>query len=210
MLESRTGLHCAAPSVSQPRSRVLVSRPGMRSQFMISKRANMPYYDDTEVADLERPHCADVEELRACHEKCVNRGAGQLVRAKPDRFCFSKTILYENGKWFTSPRIEHPCYTSGDRVDAGQAKNRNRMPAPLSRRGRASQSGHEETTESAPRASATSNTPQPPPHGRALAGTHRQNTTVAAVSRINRSGVRAADAHLAASRDEALRQASMP
>lgn len=46
------------------------------------------------------------------------------------RFCFSKTTLFEAGKAFRPPRITRPCYKRGDGVDSAEVRNRNKMQTP--------------------------------------------------------------------------------
>jgi hypothetical protein len=46
------------------------------------------------------------------------------------RFCFSKTTLFEAGKAFRPPRITRPCYKRGDGVDSAEVRNRNKMLTP--------------------------------------------------------------------------------
>jgi hypothetical protein len=46
------------------------------------------------------------------------------------RFCFSKTTLFEAGKAFRPPRITRPCYKRGDGVDSAELRNRNKMLTP--------------------------------------------------------------------------------
>jgi len=50
--------------------------------------------------------------------------------SRGQRFCFTKTTLFENGKAFRPPRITHPCYQRGDGVDVQDISRRNRMLAP--------------------------------------------------------------------------------
>jgi hypothetical protein len=45
------------------------------------------------------------------------------------RFCFSKTTLFEGGKAFQPPRITRPCYKSGYGVDLNEVRERNKMLA---------------------------------------------------------------------------------
>jgi hypothetical protein len=46
------------------------------------------------------------------------------------RFCFSKTTLFEAGKAFRPPRVTRPCYKRGDGVDPAEVRQRNRMLTP--------------------------------------------------------------------------------
>ena len=46
------------------------------------------------------------------------------------RFCFSKTTLFEEGKALQPPRVTRPCYKRGDGVDSKQVRERNKMLAP--------------------------------------------------------------------------------
>jgi hypothetical protein len=55
---------------------------------------------------------------------------GRTLQSHGQRFCFSKTILFEKGKWFKPPRVAHPCYKRGYLVDTG-ASERNKMLAPM-------------------------------------------------------------------------------
>jgi hypothetical protein len=55
---------------------------------------------------------------------------GRTLQSHGQRFCFSKTILIEKGKWFRPPRVARPCYKRGDGIDAWQAEYRKIMLAP--------------------------------------------------------------------------------
>lgn len=55
----------------------------------------------------------------------------RTVQTHGQRFCVSKTILFEDGKWFKPPRLTYPCYSRGDGVDAEAVKARNELLAPL-------------------------------------------------------------------------------
>ena len=46
------------------------------------------------------------------------------------RFCFSKTTLFEAGKAFRPPRVSRPCYKRGDGVDSAKVKDRSEMLTP--------------------------------------------------------------------------------
>jgi hypothetical protein len=52
-------------------------------------------------------------------------------QSRGQRFCCSKTIRFERGKWFEPPGVVHPCHRHGDGIDAGDASDSNRMLAPL-------------------------------------------------------------------------------
>ena len=56
---------------------------------------------------------------------------GRTRQSHGQRFCCSKTIRFEKGKWSEPPRIVHPCYQRGDGVDAGDVSFSRRMLAPL-------------------------------------------------------------------------------
>ncbi len=56
---------------------------------------------------------------------------GATVRSNGQRFCFTKTTLFEKGKWFKSPQISHPCYKRGYLVDTGASERNAEMLAPL-------------------------------------------------------------------------------
>jgi hypothetical protein len=47
------------------------------------------------------------------------------------QFCFEKTLRFENGRWFTPPRVSHPCYKRGAGVDPKDSAERNEWLAPL-------------------------------------------------------------------------------
>lgn len=46
------------------------------------------------------------------------------------RFCFSKTTLFEAGKAFRPPQVTRPCYERGDGVDSAEVRDRNKMLTP--------------------------------------------------------------------------------
>ena len=46
------------------------------------------------------------------------------------RFCFSKTTLFESGKAFRSPQVTRPCYQRGHGVDAPAVRDRNNRLIP--------------------------------------------------------------------------------
>jgi hypothetical protein len=56
---------------------------------------------------------------------------GATVRSNGQRFCFTKTTLFEKGKWFKSPQVSHPCYKRGYLVDTGASGHNAEMLAPL-------------------------------------------------------------------------------
>ena len=49
------------------------------------------------------------------------------VRTRGQKFCVSKTTLFEDGKWFKPPRLTYPCYSRGDGIDAKADKARNEL-----------------------------------------------------------------------------------
>jgi hypothetical protein len=55
---------------------------------------------------------------------------GRTLQTHGQRFCFSKTILFEKGKWSKTPRMAHPCYRRGYLVETG-ASERNKMLVPI-------------------------------------------------------------------------------
>jgi hypothetical protein len=46
------------------------------------------------------------------------------------RFCFSKTTLFEEGKPFQPPRVTHPCYKRSAGVDSETVRERNKLLLP--------------------------------------------------------------------------------
>jgi hypothetical protein len=55
---------------------------------------------------------------------------GPTLRSLGQRFCFSKTTLFEKGRWFKSPRVSRPCYKRGDLTDTGASERNAEMLAP--------------------------------------------------------------------------------
>ena len=53
----------------------------------------------------------------------------RTLESHGQRFCFSKTTLFEKGTWFRSPRITHPCYKRG--YDVGSTEDQDKLLAPL-------------------------------------------------------------------------------
>lgn len=56
---------------------------------------------------------------------------GRTRRSHGQLFCFTKTILFEGGEYFNTPRTARPCYKRGDGVDSEHAEVRMSMLAPL-------------------------------------------------------------------------------
>jgi hypothetical protein len=55
---------------------------------------------------------------------------GRTLQSHGQRFCFSKTILFEKGRWFNPPRVAHPCYKRGYGIDSINGSNAE-MLAPM-------------------------------------------------------------------------------
>ena len=55
---------------------------------------------------------------------------GQTLQSHGQRFCFTKTTLFEKGKWFKTPRVSHPCYKRGYLTDGGASERNADMLAP--------------------------------------------------------------------------------
>jgi hypothetical protein len=49
----------------------------------------------------------------------------RTLKSAGKRFCFEKKMLFENGAWFKTPRITHPCYERRFGVDPEQIRERN-------------------------------------------------------------------------------------
>jgi hypothetical protein len=56
---------------------------------------------------------------------------GRTLQSHGQRFCFSKTVLFEKGTWFNPPRVSHPCYRRGYLLNSTQTGDPNRMLAPI-------------------------------------------------------------------------------
>jgi hypothetical protein len=56
---------------------------------------------------------------------------GATVRGNGQRFCLTKTTLFEGGRWFKPPQVSHPCYKRGYLVDTGAIEHSAEMLAPL-------------------------------------------------------------------------------
>ena len=55
----------------------------------------------------------------------------RTVQSQGRIYCFSKTTLYEKGKWFKAARITHPCYASSYGVDPSEVREKNALLAPI-------------------------------------------------------------------------------
>lgn len=55
---------------------------------------------------------------------------GATVRSHGQRFCFSKTTLFEKGRWFKPPQVSHPCYKRGYLIYTGASERNAEMLAP--------------------------------------------------------------------------------
>ena len=56
---------------------------------------------------------------------------GRTLQSRGKRFCTVKTTLFEDGKWFSPPRVTRPCYKRGDGIDPKEVKLLNEMLTPL-------------------------------------------------------------------------------
>jgi hypothetical protein len=56
---------------------------------------------------------------------------GATLRSHGQRFCFSKTTLFEKGKRFKSPIVSHPCYKRGYLTNTGASDRNAEMLAPV-------------------------------------------------------------------------------
>jgi len=50
------------------------------------------------------------------HESTQTLDIPRTLRTHGQQFCVAKRTLFENGTWFSPPRISHPCYKRGEGV----------------------------------------------------------------------------------------------
>jgi len=57
----------------------------------------------------------------------------RTIQQRGERFCFTKTTMVEATEVFRPPRVSRPCYRSEEGQYDGEAEERNKMLAPLSK-----------------------------------------------------------------------------
>jgi hypothetical protein len=90
-----------------------------------------------QVFDLSHGRIEEVLHENSRLEYMEEEGYSQVLdieRTRQDhaqRFCVTKTALFEKGEWFNPPRISHPCYKRGDGIDQDEVNLCKEMLAPL-------------------------------------------------------------------------------
>ena len=89
-----------------------------------------------QVFDLNNGHFQELLNTDSALEDSDQEGftqtldIGATVRSRGQRFCFSKTTLFEKGRWFKSPQVSHPCYKRGYLIYTGASARTAEMLAP--------------------------------------------------------------------------------
>jgi hypothetical protein len=90
---------------------------------------------EVKVFDLRRGHLSEILAqycwFRDLDEEYTQKlDLPRTLASRGARFCFAKSVTFENGRRLAQPKSSTPCYATGDIVDA-EAKERNEMLKPL-------------------------------------------------------------------------------